>query len=348
MDVYFEENYWGCLQGRAGIRPGKELRLDAGFTWKGRQWRIPAVYVFEEGLVADFCGRVEPEEIRTFYERWSSRIEERLSEEEEERLCAETPFDNHFRVEAKANGEKMQTQMGCGISWCPPDLRPRDEAVSAKGDQVEESLMKAYGLEPEVGWVFWRNSFAWQENAPDSLRSLVFTFIDNPVNISGTHFRVGDEETEKNVEFIHPTTGKAYVLTVLRQESECLPDQEFPSKSGIKKWPTYFHVLHYQVKPELPAGELMIFDCAQSDTPERTEQPASGSVTVIGGADSCFVAGKLENSDTHPKSRMAYSALHYEPTETVEWKMVFQIDSGIREEVLTNLFEECKLKIQST
>ncbi|MDE6896959.1 MAG: hypothetical protein K2P43_12395, partial [Lachnospiraceae bacterium] len=86
MNVYFEENYWGCLRERDGEEPGREIRLDAGFTWKGRPWQIPAVYVCRQGLVADFCGRIRPEEIQAFYEKWGTRHGETFSEKEQELL----------------------------------------------------------------------------------------------------------------------------------------------------------------------------------------------------------------------------------------------------------------------
>ena len=339
MDVYFEENYWGCMREREQTKeePGKEIRLSTSFTWKGRQWQIPAVYVCGEGLVADFCGRIEPEAICAFYEKWGSREGERLSAKEEERLRQETPFDNHFRVEAQVNGEKISVRMGCGTSWCPPELRPGDEAVSAESDWAEELLMNEYGLDPGAGWVFWRNSFAWKGLVPESLRSLIFTFIEDPVSVSGPHFWTRQEEAGKTIPFVHPATGRTHVLTILGQEPESLQNREFPPELGIEDWPIHFHVLHYQVEPELPDGELLISDCAQSDSIVRTEQPAASSVAVIGGADSFFVLGKQPDSKVYPKRRVAYSALHYTPAEAVEWKMVFRVDSGIRAEVEVEL-----------
>ena len=130
------------------------------------------------------------------------------------------------------------------------------------------------------------------------------------------------------------------MLTILGQEPECLQNREFPPELGIESWPTHFHVLHYQVEPELPDGELIISDCAQSDSPVRSEQPAASSVAVIGGADgptSFFVLGKQPDSKAYPKRRTAYSALRYNLAETVEGKMVFRTDSGIRTEVRVDL-----------
>lgn len=322
MNVYFEESYWGCLKERDKEEPGREIRLEAGFTWKGRMWQIPAVYVCRKGIVVDFCGRIDPEEIRVFYEK------------------QENPFGCDFRIEAKINEGMVQTQMGCGTCWCPPSLRPEEEAVSSGSDQVEELLLKTYGLDTESGWVFWRNSFAWQESAPENLISLDFIFTEDPVLIQGPHFRTGQGQAGQKVEFVHPATNRTYVLEVLAQEAETLENSGMLPMPDIRTWPTHFQVLHYQVEPELPAGELTVSDCEQSDQPVHRERPAAASMAVIGGADgptSFFVAGKQPDSGTQPKRRVAYSALHYEPEETVEWKLTFQVRQDTKKEVRVEL-----------
>lgn len=340
MNVYFDESYWGCLRESAGKRPGREIRLGTGFTWKGRRWQIPAVYVCEEGLVADFCGRIEPEEIRAFYEKWSAGEEEAQSGEEREISGRDNPFCHAFRAEAYANEERMQTQMGCGAGWCPPALRPEEEAVSCEADQAEELLIRTYGLDPESGWSFWRSSFAWRENAPKSLRTLEFTLTEDPLLIPGPHFRAEQGAAGQKVEFVHPATNRTCVLTVLGQEAQSLDAGELFQKLEIESFPAHFQALHYQTEPELPDGELTVSDCVQSDQPVHREQTAAGSVAVIGGADgptSFFVAGKLPDTGTHPKRRTAYSALHYEPEKTVEWKLTFQLRQDTKKEIRVEL-----------
>lgn len=340
MNVYFEENYWGCLRERDGEEPGREIRLDAGFTWKGRPWQIPAVYVCRQGLVADFCGRIRAEEIQAFYEKWGARHGETFSEKEQELLERENPFHCDFRVEAGVCGETIQTKMGCGACWCPPALRPEEEAASSEANWAEELLIEAYSLDPKSGWIFWRNSFAWQTEEPEVLSSLTFVFTEDPVLFSGPHFRSRQGEAGQKVEFVHPATNRTYVLTVLGQEAETLETEAISQVPDIRTWPTHFQVLHYQVEPELPEGELTVSDCDQSDQPVHRERPAAAAIAVIGGADgptSFFVAGKLPDSAVHPTRRTAYSALHYEPEETVEWKLTFQVRQDTRKEVRVEL-----------
>lgn len=57
-------------------RPGRELPIHQTFSWGGTEWRIPAVYVCAQGLVADFVRRVPAGSIQTFTGRWKLRPDE--------------------------------------------------------------------------------------------------------------------------------------------------------------------------------------------------------------------------------------------------------------------------------
>lgn len=341
MNVCFGENYWGCRETTVNRKPGREIRIESHFTlWSGKSWQIPAVYICEEGVVADFCGRVEPGEIAAFYERWRGR-EERLTEEEGARLEREHPFGRDFQIELWADGKKLPKGMGCGTSWCPADLRPWEEAKAAESDKAEELLLEAYDLDRMAGWSFWRQSFAWPKESLSHPESLVFTFVKEPVTVYGKHFRTDPKTAEKNVEFIHPATGKSHILTVFGQEPALLPLGKFPPGTDAERFPEHYAVLRYAVEPELSEEEeLVISDCAQSDLPVGGEQAAARSVAVIGGASgptSFFVAGKQPVCEEHPKTRCAYSSLHGTPVEAVEWKMVYRIRDGVKKMVRVEL-----------
>lgn len=330
MNVYFEESYWECLTEKDQRGPMETFRPGTVFLWEGKQWQVPAVYLFEEGLVVDLCKRIEPRELTEFYEKWGSRDEEKLTEEEQKLLCRESPFYQNFRLRAHADQRELPVRMGCGCAYCPPKLRPQDAAVSGDPDLAERQLMEAYGLEPEAGWTFWRNSFAWPDRRPESVRSVVLTLRKDPEDLPGPHFWTVPGETGKKVNFRHPVTGKAYTLTVLGQEPKILPLGELPGELEIDHMPDHFTVMRYRVEPELSREEILIGDCALSDQPVRTgEGPAASSVSIIGGADgptSVFLAGKSRTSGSAPAVREVYSALHYKPADRVEWKLTFRVD----------------------
>lgn len=343
MNVYFEENYWGCRREKEGKRPGEELRLGTVFLWEGRQWQIPAVYVCEEGLVMDLCCRVEPREVKEFYEDLDT---EEPAEEEELRLRREHPFRKDFGLEARVNGERVQGRMGCGCCWCPPDLMPGKEAAEAfiGAEEIEEQLMEAYELDLTAGWSFWRNSFAWQKERPDRIRSIDLTITKDPAEYAGPHFQTGPDAAGMEAELVHPVTGNVHKLTVLGLEQMVLPVREIPAELEMEHFPDHYAVLHYQVEPELPREELLISDCAQSDQPARKgKRPAASSISVIGGADgptSIFLLGGASLAHGSSGQRSANSSLHYEPAQTVEWRTTFRVNEKRKTKVHIQLPEE--------
>lgn len=52
--VYFDSSFWGH-HGRE--RAGREMSVQKWFSWAGRDWFVPAVYVCSKGIVVDFCMR---------------------------------------------------------------------------------------------------------------------------------------------------------------------------------------------------------------------------------------------------------------------------------------------------
>lgn len=320
MNVTFGENYWGS---RRRGNASEKIMIEKKFTWAGRDWRIPAVYVCEEGLVIDYCVRIPVEEIAPFLERWRPRIYEELSDEEQERAERESPFRLEFRDRAVIGGEQSPGSSGCGTSWYPPHLHDEDYPEAAGG--VEEDLMEVYACDRTCGWKFWRTSFVWPEGV-DTLDSLEIILKKEPVCYPGPHFKTGPGTKEKMVEFVHPGTGIKHVLTVHGWEANTLPEHVTePLSSGrmkIIRTPKEFVTLQYSVEPDIPQAELRIQDCAPSDFPVMEKKGAAGSVAVIGGASgatSIFVAGKRKGG--RPEWRSAMSSLHYEPVEDVEWRM---------------------------
>lgn len=330
MNVYFNENYWGCARTEPDRIPGKEIRVEKEFTWDKRRWRIPSVYVCQEGIVVDFCVRIPAEEIEAFLKKWSSRIGELTGEEE---LCLEqeNPFHLDMREEIWINGEKAEGFSGCGTSWIPPILREEEEARSAS--DIEEQMMEAYACDCRDGWKFHRISVSWPEGVREPVRSLTVRLKKEPVCYAGPHFRAGMGEEKKQVKFSHPVTGKQHVLTVQKLEQTetpgLCPDQG-PGGRKILKSPTHLLVLFYTVEPELSRRELLIADCGESDPPVMERRTGAADVSIIGGADgpvAIFFAGKASSEAEQKNWQGACSSLHYEPVERAEWRMEFHVES---------------------
>lgn len=345
MRVYFGGNFWGNDENGENRLPGEALWLEEQFEWLGRQCRIPAVYVCEEGIVADICICIPAEEIERFLTKWKPRMEH-LSDEEWEEADRENPMDEDFHAELRINGELSEGWSGCGICWYPPYLRAEGEASDAVSDNKEElrempeeEILNAYGCSREFGWRFCRQSWPWPEGRKEPLRTLDFVLKKGDITYSGVHFHTVQGE-KKNVEFIHPVSGVRHTLTVQELNQSQLPAEHVSAlrqgQRRLRKTPEKFLAMQYTVEPELPAGELQIVDCAKSDSPimEDKSGVSAASVSIIGGADgpvSVFLMGKDGCRDSNLRS--ACSALHFEPVDTVEWRMRFHIKSHEEKQV---------------
>lgn len=335
MNVYFDENFWGCEKERPDKVPGEKISVEKEFVWDGRTWRIPAVYICEEGLVVDFCIRIPAEEIEIFWNKWRPRIGE-LSDKEQLFMEQENPFSINVRTEVFINGDQAEGFSGCGTSFIPPYLKEEPEANSASF--IEEQMAEAYECDCRDGWKFERLSVSWPEGVKVPVHSLAFQMKKNPVSYPGPHFRTELGEGKKQVKFIHPATGAEHILTVQSLEQTALPEQDLSEiKSGrmrVQKTPTHLLAMFYTVEPKLSLQELQIFDCAKSDPPVLEKETGAAGVSVIGGADgpsAIFFAGKTGAG--HKDWSSASSALHYEPVSVVEWWMEFRVESSEKTEV---------------
>lgn len=337
MNVYFDENFWGCMTDRENRVPGEKIRIEKEFAWDGRTWRIPAVYICEEGVVIDFCIRIPSEEIESFLQKWKPQMEEVT---EEERVCAEreNPFAADAKREVWMDGKKAEGWSGCGTSWIPVHLRDESEAQAASG--IEEKMLEAYGCDCRDGWSFKRMSVRWPEGVRLPVHTLTLRLKKGAVYYPGPHFRTVRGEGKKQVKFIHPATGKEHILTVQSLEQAVLPDQDFSEikfkRTKIRKIPAHFLVMSYSVEPKLPLHGLRLADCAESDRPKPEKETGAAAVSVIGGAGgpiAVFLAGKTGEKGGRKEWERVGSSLHYEPVDEAEWRMEFYAESREQTEV---------------
>lgn len=234
--VTFEGGFYG-QRGRRGI----EIPVGKTFSWGKEIWHVPAVYRCGKGLVADIFAEIDPERVRAFLERYRDLEEDRLTEEEQERIQQESPLETGFQPEIVLNGRKLRGVEGNGLCWLPESCREMDAGalndgpaeeypeLDNDGDPVEDPaaeeypaadpyeeerrLLEHYGLDPAKAWSMNRWSFSWATKRPSKLRSLSLTMKRDRVCIPGIRFTVrgpGDQ-----IPFIHPSTGERHVLTVL-------------------------------------------------------------------------------------------------------------------------------------
>lgn len=323
MDVYLN-SYFGNTKG--GETPAKEINADKKFEWNGRQWNIPAIYLFENGLVIDFCIMIPKADAEEYLNRWYGKCRaDKLTNEEFEVIEKESPFSFSFRADACLNGEELPGLGASAVSW-----HPCEKGRECIGPEAEE-LMEHYGCSRQEGWQFVRSSYSWPESGKPPLTkaglgTLTLTLKAHPVFYPGFHFKTEEGQPRQDLSFTHPATMEVYTLNILSCTADTLPDNSFPEDRGLI-YPRNYLVLSYTVTPELSPEEFLIRDCSPCDQPYAREKAAGQSsvysVSVIaasGGPVSIFVAGK------DPEGTIAYPACsspHFSPVTSAEWRTVF-------------------------
>lgn len=318
--VYFSGSFWGNEKRE---RAGKKIRIDRQFEWGNRHWIIPAVYLCSRGLVADFCMRVDEEEVLAFIRKWKLTGEndssENFTREEQIAIESENPLTFEFKPYVEINAEIIEFSHGCSVGYHAflPDWLGND----LEGERVVEH----YGLDMTCGWVIYRYAFSWENKQRPEIKTLSVVMKQYPAEIPGPHFRVHDPGD--TFSFVHPVSSTEYTLTVQGVEKGILPEECI--RSGRWIHPSHFVSMSYTLFPETER-RIAVVDCKESDQPVQEEtgdlpdlcEKIDESTEIIGGADgltSIVIGEKGEQG-----FRTAHSALHFEPVqEEIEWRISF-------------------------
>lgn len=331
--VYFANGFYGQHTGHD--RPGKEISVGKTFTWGGRVWYIPAVYSCGKGLVVDFCMKIEPDTLQTFLEKWWPHGEggRDLIPEEQEQQDTENPMTVNFRPKLTVNGNELRRTSGNGSGWVPLSCRPQeDRGAYSRQDRENLWIMEHYGLDPDWGWMFWRESFLWTTKNKPILKTVSLLLEQDPVSVPGIRFTVST--AGDNVSFTHPITGELHTLHVVDYETQ---EIDMSRLGNDWEYPTHCTAMTYVVEPELSRQSLTVRDCGQGDRPRPKPLKELNALATIGGADGPTAAcsiGIIGGADgpttivmTNSKSArscVACSSLYFQPPEQIEWRMVFR------------------------
>lgn len=312
--VYFTGGY--SSKHRKYERAGKEIKLEKRFTWGGKEWYIPSLYVCREGLVLDFCVRIEAQTVLDFIEKWDLKEGEtrgsRFTAEQREQIDAENPFNMNIKTHFVINRKNiLQTKNGFGLSWAAKMYFP-DE----KNSERAESIMEHYRLDGEYCWSFCRKTFPWKRKT--QLRELTLCLSQSPAPITVARFQT-PKVVGKEITFNDPTTNESYTLKVEGVETGVL--EEICELHGDREYPTHYVMLQYTMSPAVSGKGFYLTDCADSDRVRIKGKPDATSIAIIGGADH---PKTLALTKPEAYQSVAYSALHFKPVKTVEWRAVVQ------------------------
>ena len=316
--VYFD----GSIYGHSGrSKAGREITVGKEFQFAGRTWLIPAVYSCSQGLVVDFCMRVDAQAYQHFLDEWNDafdgRDEEQLSRREQMLAEMRNPLWLDFSPEVIVNGKSMLRKHGSGMCYIPGD----------SNDREVRQVIDHYQLDPSFAWSFSRASFPWATGRRPEIRSLELNMMQEPVSVPGEVFEVagpGDQVT-----FQAPGTLGAVTLTVKDYAPQVL-EPEITHWGGME-CPSCYTMMTYTLSPEPEAGKLQICDLAECDQ-SRPINPAANenlsnccaaAIGIIGGADGPTTIAIAAPAEKHEFA--ACSSPHFEPTSKIQWYPVFQV-----------------------
>ena len=316
--VTYDGGFWNN-EGNAGV----ELPIGKIFYWGEEKWHIPSAYICDKGLVIDYFMEVDPVQVKAFIGKWDLYNEDRnhYTREQQEQIEREQPLNVNFHGHITLNGQKLQSDHGCGVSWLSDFCLP---AGSRENPQAELAV-KHYGLDVNRAWAIHRWTYRWGETDGLDIQSLTVRMERRRENISGQHFKT--PAVGESISLTHPLTGKIYTLTVHEVERQELPDRAFHDPN--MEYPSHYLAMSYSLEPDISGRSFMIQDCAEGDSPRQKKRDpnvayaavSAGSIGIIGGADGPTAIIMGQNT---PKLHAACSSLNFEPiADDVEWRVVF-------------------------
>ena len=335
--VFYDGGFWS-KNGKG--RAGKEIKLDSRFSWGDEIWHIPAVYSCSKGLIVDFCVEIDPEKLKGFLEKWVPLLKDdkRISREMREQVDNENPLAIDFSPLLWLNGKEMHSKYGTAISWIPESCRME----GTENPRETKQIIKHYGLDETRAWSFHRCSCPWPTTRKPSIKSLKLKLERRLTNIEGVHFAnpsVGDV-----ISFVHPITGTEHKLTVMEYEQQELTSKAFANEEY--EYPTHHTAMTYALEPDLSNRNFQVRDLLDNDEPKRRPKNAHDpkatydacSIGIIGSADGPTAIIFLQGAEAKTTQHAALSALHFEPANHVEWKIIFR--EKLMEDVETDLIGE--------
>lgn len=320
--VYFDCGYWNK---NAKGNPGEEFVINKSFLWSDEMWHVPAVYVCDEGLVIDFCVEIDPEKEKAYLDKWYPVIskDENISRELHEQIERENPLDVDFRFHLQFNGRPIVAKHGTSVCWVPESCLPE----GVRSEREAKEIIGHYGLDATRAWSFHRWSCPWKNEGKAELKSLKIKLERDPVSIEGVRFR--NPSVGNVIEFIHPIHKTAHKLTILGYEKQEFSGRGFQHEEY--EFPTLHTAMTYTLEPELSDRNFRVRDVAENEQPKlRPKKPFEPEATydacavgIIGGADgptAVFVSASEQKMQQHA----AMSALRFEYTDDIEWKIVFR------------------------
>ena len=167
-----------------------------------------------------------------------------------------------------------------------------------------------------------RSTYPWAENQIEDITTLEIRISHQPMYLSGLAFEI--KAPGETVVFTNPVTGITHQLFVQEFEAQeqhfDFADAQVPDTLEME-YPSHFHVMSYTLEPVATEKDIRISDSVQGDSPR---QKGNGKRNGAVGVGIIFGQKRTDASGKNDKTRIAVSALHFEPVDSVVWNISFR------------------------
>lgn len=222
-----------------------------------------------------------------------------------------------FSSDLEVNGVKLKQESGYSTSWIPESCRPKGIC----NENERQQIFDQYQLDQSKGWVIFRHSYKWAGKQKPELKILQVHLEQRPVPITALKWK--SPQKGAKILLTHPITGQEHVITVVDIEKQELG--MLKQLNEAFEYPKHFTMMTYTVEPEFPQNLFHISDNMQGDSLRRKVPDAPDGAKAIG----------IIRRNKEAKLHTACSALHFEPVDEVEWRLVWQVK--LWEDVLVGL-----------
>lgn len=321
--VYYDGNFWG-YHGRR--HAATEISVDKCFVWAGHSWNIPSIYTCSQGVVIDFCMKIDNKSVADFLNKWEINYEScesiQLTKEQHMLMDLENPTTINFTPKIIINDKTIDMEHSCAIGYNPLDEENRCDLVS-------KWVVSHYNLDMNTGWMIYRYAFPCHSKCVNNIKSLSIHMEQNMAHIPVARFNVN--KIGDSIKFINPKTKETHNLTIIDYENQVLP-KDFVNDETMD-YPTCFKSMNYTIAPPIDSSELSVYDCSKGDSPRKKiaskdkdrlkddNLPTSQNdmaVCIIGGATGITAISLSQQDDIHT----ACSSIYFEPVDNVEWMVI--------------------------
>lgn len=281
MRVNYDSSLWDNKKGSGGT----PQKVDWQFEYNGSVHHIPTIYRFSKGIVFDVITILDQAELEVYIEKYQKN---RKKLTQLERRCAEQehPYQSISFKEIYINDQVLDGERSSSSMIITPWEQDHEMAPI---------LRKAYSSILEDASCFACHRFCMPYPDIDSKIQKIlqyfrlitiksFKFSTYPVSKFhplDIRFELSNEESLKEIDFIHPKTGVTHQLYFQNPQPVEMPI----NIEGHRMF--YTTQAMYEIEPALPHGDYLQFDTSMRYTEPsegRFSPRAAGAIGIIGGA----------------------------------------------------------------